>query len=138
MSTAVIFQLQSILVFSLLTIGIIFRKNRSRHVKIMSTAIIWDILLILQIELTRSAIGKASGMLKNPVILNIHVLLAVSSVILYLFMIYTGRNILKNEISFKSLHKLLGWTTYVVRFLTLVTSYWAVAPKNEVVAFLFQ
>lgn len=134
MSSAVIFQIQSILVFTLMTVGILLRKNRVRHVRIMATALIWDVILILQIELTRSAIGKASGALKNPLILNIHVLLALSSVILYAFMIYTGRKILKNEIEYRSLHKLLGWTTYTVRFLTLVTSFWAVNSSEKIVS----
>ncbi len=137
MSSATIFQIQSILVFTLMTIGIIFRKNRLRHVRLMTTALIWDILLILQIELTRAAIGKASSALKNPLILNIHVLLALSSVILYGFMIYTGRKILKNEAGFRALHKKLGWTTYVIRFLTLVTSFWAVSEKEKIVTMIF-
>lgn len=138
MSSAAIFQIQSVLVFTLMTVGIFYRKNRKRHVRIMSSALIWDILLILQIEVTRSAIGKASGAMKNPMMLNIHVLLAITSVILYAFMVYTGRKILQNEKSFQSLHRLLGWTTYSVRFLTLVTSYWAVQEKETIVTFITQ
>lgn len=137
MSSATIFQIQSILVFSLMTIGIVLRKNRVRHVRLMITALIWDILLILQIELTRAAIGKASGALKNPLILNVHVLLALTSVILYGFMVYTGRKVLRNEGGFRDLHKILGWATYVIRFLTLVTSFWAVTEKEKIVTMIF-
>ncbi len=96
----------------------------------MATTLIWDILLILQIELTRSAVGKASSALTNPLILNVHVALALTSVVLYAFMLYTGLKILKTGNQFRPKHRILGYLTYSMRFLTLVTSFWAVIPKE--------
>lgn len=136
MTSAQIFQLQSFLVFALLTLGVIFRKKRKAHVRFMSAALIWDILLILQIELTRSAVGKASEALQNPMMLNIHVALALGSVILYGFMLYTGLKMLKNENSVRPRHRILGYVTYLMRLLTLITSFWAVAPKEVVTTFI--
>lgn len=123
-------QSQSLCIVLLLTVGIYFRRNRKLHVKIMSVAIIWDILIILQVELSRSAILKASKAMTNALLLNIHVTIAVSSVVLYGFMVYTGRRLLKGDLQIRPRHRLLGWSTYAMRILTFITSFWAVAPKE--------
>lgn len=126
MSSGVIFQIQSSLILLLIFFGISKSKQRKTHVKIMSSAIIWDILLILQIELSRGAVAKASKALSNPIILNIHVSLAVSSVILYGVMVYLGRRVLKGDNEILSLHKKFGLLTVICRTLTYVTSYFVV------------
>ena len=112
-----------------MVIGLIYRRDRSKHVKIMGTTIAWDILLVLQIELSRGAIIKASQAVTNEMILNIHVSFAVTTVLFYFAMIYTGRKLLTGDNKIRPLHKKLGWTTFTLRILTYVTSYWAVTPK---------
>ncbi len=129
MDSQMFFQLQSFCIIILMTLGIIWRKKRNLHVKTMAFAIGWDILLILQIELNRSAIFKASKAITNPLMLNIHVSFALSSVLLYFAMIYTGRKLLLGNSDIKNLHKKLGYTTYLMRILTLITSFWAVSEK---------
>ena len=129
MTTALIFQIQSALILTLMIAGLINRKKRSLHVKLMGGTIFWDILLVLQIELNRSAIIKASNAVTNAMILNIHVTIAVSTVLLYFVMIYTGRKLLKGDNSIKPLHKKLGWSAFTLRVLTFVTSFWAVTPQ---------
>ena len=124
-----IMQIQSLCIVLLMMAGIAFRRRRQLHVKIMSIAIIWDVLLILQIELSRSAILKASNALANATALNIHVSFAVTTVILYGFMVYTGRNLLSGKHQFRTRHKFLGYWTFLMRVLTLITSFWAVTPK---------
>lgn len=121
---------QSLIIVFLMIVGIYYRKNRSRHVKIMSLTMIWDILLILQIELSRSAIIKASRALENTMLLNIHVTIAVTTVVFYGLMVFTGRKLLSGDNSFRSQHRVLGWSTLFLRVLTFVTSFWAVAPKE--------
>lgn len=123
-------QIQSLAIVVLMLVGIYFRRQRKRHIKIMSFAMIWDVILILQIELSRSAILKASQAVKNTMLLNIHVSIAVSTVILYAFMVYTGRKLLNGDINIRPHHKMLGWTTLFLRILTFITSFWAVAPKE--------
>ena len=68
---ALFMQLQSFCIVLLMAIGIAVHRRRKLHVKIMGFAMIWDILLILQIELSRSAILKASKAITNTMILNI-------------------------------------------------------------------
>ena len=92
----------------------------------MSSAIIWDILLILQIELGRGAINKASQAMTNTMMLNIHVSIAVSTVLLYFALIYTGRKFLKGQTSIRPLHRKLGISAVIMRTLTFITSFFAV------------
>lgn len=129
MSTAVIFQSQSFIIYSLMIFGILKRKNRKIHVPVMSTVLILDIILILQIELGRNAVEKAAKAIVNPLILNIHVTFALLSVIFYVLLVITGRKLLKGEHSIKSRHRLFGWTAFALRTLTLLTSFFAVSPK---------
>lgn len=122
-------QSQSLCIVLLMLVGILVRRNRKLHVRVMSLAMIWDVLLILQIELSRSAILKASKAVDNPMMLNIHVSIAVSTVILYGFMVYTGRALLAGKTEIRHKHKILGYSTFLMRILTFVTSFWAVVPK---------
>lgn len=126
-------QIQSCCILVLIIYGVILirRHQKSYHIKVMSVVIVWDILLILQIELSRSAILKASKALTNTFMLNIHVMIAVSTVVLYGFMIHSGRKILMGQVNqYRRRHKLLGYTTLFMRALTFVTSFWAVLPKE--------
>ena len=129
MSSTVLFQIQSIIIFSSMTIGIYFRKKPAIHMRIMSVAIIWDILLVAQIEITRAAILKASKVLTNPLLLNIHVTLAVTCVLLYFFMIYSGRKISLGDRHLKKRLHFLGIITYIIRLVTLITSFCITSMK---------
>lgn len=127
MSSAALFQIQSGIILFLLYLGIYFRHARQTHLYIMSTVIIWDLILILQIELTRSAVMKASEAMKNPMLLNIHVSIAVSTVILYILQVSSGRGILKGLTNRRGFHKKCGIATTILRTLTFITSFFAVS-----------
>ena len=129
MTSAFLFQIQSALIFSLMFFGITKRHNRKIHVPTMIAVMAWDILLVLQIELGRGAVLKASQALSNPMMLNIHVALAVSCVVLYGVLIYSGRKLLHNDLKIKIFHRRIGWTTFILRLLTLATSFFAVKPQ---------
>lgn len=127
---AQLMQLQSFCIVVLMIAGIKVHKNRKLHVKMMSLAMIWDLILILQIELSRSAILKASKAVSNAMALNIHVTIAVLTVVFYGFMIKSGRAVLSGNTQLRSRHKILGLTTMLLRILTFITSFWAVTPKG--------
>jgi uncharacterized membrane protein YozB (DUF420 family) len=116
------------MIFLLMVIGIALHKQRSRHLKILSFAMLWDLILILQIELSRGAVGTAVQVKKNPLILSIHVSLAVSTVILYGIMIYLGVQALNGKHQELKWHRRLGKITFLMRFLTLLTSFFAPRP----------
>ena len=126
-------QSQSLLIVILMVVGIVVHRRRSLHVKIMSSLIVWDILLILQVELSRKAILKASKAMTNPALLNIHVSIAVSTVLLYFVMIITGRKVLAGDSGVLRLHRRIGYTTFMMRLLTFLTSFLAVVPDEEIV-----
>ncbi len=125
-------QSQSLIVVILMIAGIVVHRRRSLHVKIMSSVIIWDIILILQVELGRKAIMKASRALTNPALLNIHVSIAVSTVLLYVVMIMTGRKVLAGNSDILPHHRRIGYITLVMRILTFATSFFAVVPEEAV------
>lgn len=120
--SSIIFQTQSFLIVGLLLFGVYKRKERFRHVKIMKLAIVWDLLLVAQIELTRNAIATASKVTTNPMLLNIHVSLAVSTVLLYGMVFYTGNKLNKNDESVRKYHRPIGVLTLTCRIATLITS----------------
>lgn len=124
MSTSIIFQIQSSIIILILCIGLYFRKDRKKHPKIMTTAVIWDVLLILQIELSRGAIDQAMEVQKQSQILSVHILLAVSTVLLYFALIFTGRKILKGQGKLMAKHRLMGRAAFILRILTYITSFW--------------
>lgn len=125
MSTStIIFQTQSAIILGLLYFGASkAKKNRDLHTKIMTGAIIWDILLVLQIELTRKAINTATKAMTNSFLMNFHITIAVSVVVLYGFMYFYGRKILKGDNSKRKLHKMMGIVTLVLRTSTFITSF---------------
>ncbi|PIQ54055.1 MAG: hypothetical protein COW01_11995 [Bdellovibrionales bacterium CG12_big_fil_rev_8_21_14_0_65_38_15] len=93
---------------------------------------IWDILLILQIELTRNAIVKASESMlgSKSMILNIHVSMAIACVVLYGFMVFTGRKLLRGEKGIRRKHKALGISTIILRTLVFITSFFVASPNG--------
>ena len=122
MNSSLIFQVQSVLIIALLFFGISKRKQKTTHIRIMKFAIAWDLLLVAQIELTRGAIATASKMTTNPALLNIHVFLAVSTVILYLFVYLAGTKLAGGDESVRLKHKILAGLTMCFRLSTFVTS----------------
>ena len=125
--SAVIFQTQSVLIVALMLYGISRvigkNKNRYQHMKTMKLAMIWDILLILQIELNRGAIAKARNAMENKMMLNIHVSLAVATVLLYVFIYFSGKKLASGDESKRGKHKILGYCALTTRLATLITSF---------------
>ena len=126
MSSGAIFQIQSSLIVGIFLFGFYHRKNRKLHIPSMAIGIIWDVLLILQIELTRGAIDKAMKVQVNSSLLNFHVSIAVFTVFLYIFMARTGYLLSKNKIKPKSFHRLAGFLTIACRLSTYITSFFIV------------
>lgn len=121
--SAIIFQIQSTLIVGLMIFGVMKRRQRSLHVKTMVSVIVWDILLVLQIELNRGALAKAVGVAKNYWLLNFHVSIAVTTVIIYFALIMTGRKILAGNNEIRTNHKKLGFSALILRLITYITSF---------------
>lgn len=122
-SSAIFFQIQSTMILLLMYLGVYKRYHKVLHRKIMIFTILWDILLVLQIEFTRKAIEKASKTFENSSLLNTHVAMALICVLLYFALIYTGQKVFKGDFKLKSLHKFFGISTIILRTLVYITSF---------------
>ena len=129
MNTSILFQVQSFIILAMLYYGVTQRKKRSKHIKIMVSAIIWDFILVLQIELSRGAIKQASELVTAPLMLKVHLFFAIGSALLFIAMLIMGRKVIKGNNKLLPIHAKLGWTTLFFRTATLVTSYFIVASK---------
>jgi uncharacterized membrane protein YozB (DUF420 family) len=125
--SATALQIQSTLIVILFLYGLYLAKNhqRSKHIKVMSFAMTWDIILILQIELSRFAIEKAVKVNENSLLLNIHVSLGVSCVVLYGVVMYLGWKTMTKRPELLKTHKKLGKIALLTRLLTYITSFLA-------------
>ncbi|MDA8792435.1 hypothetical protein N9N67_04270 [Bacteriovoracaceae bacterium] len=121
--SSIIFHAQSIIIVALMLYGVSKAKKRSLHSKIMTTTVIWDVLLILQIELTRSAINTAAKFSVNPMVMKIHLVCAISTAVLLFVSAFSGRKIYKNKQPLSSFHRNVGRLTLFLRILTLITSF---------------
>lgn len=98
------------------------KKNRNLHVKIMSTVIVFDTLLVLFLVIHQRALGKI-GADMNP-ILFIHIPFALLTLVGYGFAVRAGRRLLRGDMAARSA---MIWTDRFlvpVRILNFVTSLW--------------
>jgi hypothetical protein len=126
MDSQLIFQIQNGLILALIYTGVAYRRQRLLHMKMMASAITWDILLILQIELSRKAINTAMNAPSNTWFLNFHIAIAVFTVVLYGVLFYTGRQVYKGNNQYRLWHKRAGLTALVCRTSTFITSFFVV------------
>lgn len=126
--SSVIFQIQSVLIVCLMLFGVskVIRRRKEvyQHIKIMKTVIAWDLLLIVQIELSRGAIETASKVMDNKILLNVHVLLALTTVLLYFLLYLSGKNVLSERDKHLRAHRIMGFCALTARLATLITSFW--------------
>ena len=127
MNTAIIFEIQTFLILLLLFVCFYFRKDKFKHIKIMKTAIAWDLLLVAQIELTRGAIKITATQVPEYKYLAIHLFFAISSVLMYFVILYTGTKLKNGNEKFRKFHKILGITCLSFRTMAAITSFWATA-----------
>ncbi|MBT3584427.1 MAG: hypothetical protein HN509_05955 [Halobacteriovoraceae bacterium] len=125
--STIIFQSQSLAILCILYYGVYCRRQQAKHVKLMMSGIVWDLILVLQIELTRGAIKTATKVATNPKILTFHVIIAITSVLLYFVMFYLGRKVLKGDRSFLPIHKKTGILTLTLRTMVFITSFLVVS-----------
>ncbi len=95
------------------------KSNLRLHILIMSGVILADLLLVLSLVLNRDALSKVD--LQMPWTLQIHVPIAVFTVLLYLPTAYTGVQLLRGKQVHARMRK-LDQVLVVSRIMTLVTS----------------
>ena len=98
------------------------RKNRALHIKVMTTAFIMDVSLVLMIEIQRHAVEKVITEHLKPLLL-FHVIVSLLVVVGYIWQIVYGRKILSAVPNARIIHMYSGIIFMVLRLTNYVTSF---------------
>ncbi len=119
---ASVLHLASTMVLLLIVCGLWYRKRDSRiHLRLMITAFVCDVLLVLYIEVTRHAVETVVARVRPLIWFHAGVSLAVLAC--YVAMILLGRPMLAGRYETRKMHLAVGIAFVVLRSLNYVTSY---------------
>lgn len=101
----------------------LYLRNRKPtwHWRIMVTAFVIDILLVLAIELSRGAVAQAMEV--SEALLGFHIAVSVGVIVLYLAMFVLGRQLLVGVEARRLAHRNVGIAFIVLRSLNYITSF---------------
>ena len=97
------------------------RRNSPLHLKLMSTAFVIDVILVVYIEVTRQAIETVIS--EVHLFIWFHAAVSLSVLLCYVFMIYLGRGLYRGQFDNRLIHRNLGITFCVLRSVNYVTSF---------------
>ena len=111
----------SAVVLVLVGLGLWCRKRPKWHMRIMASAFVMDVLLVVYIEVTRNAVEKVASQIK--LMIWIHALISLGVLICYVVMIWLGRRALRGDKASKSTHRNMGMVFVTLRSLNYATSF---------------
>lgn len=111
----------STIVIVALAVGLSLRHRREIHPKIMFSAFVADLLLVLYIEFTAGAVERVISEV-SP-LLWFHATVSTATLVLYVWLIVLGRQLLNGREVKRALHRKLAITFCVLRSVNYVTSY---------------
>ena len=117
----------STVVMLMIFYGVSQRRKRDRHVKIMRTAGIVDIVLVLAIVAIRRALPKA--MEADTTILRVHLAFSIPALLLWFSAFYTGSQRLKGKCI--TVHKWNAIVFLICRTGNYVTSFFLHPASSE-------
>jgi hypothetical protein len=102
--------------YFLMVSGLIYRQERMVHVRLMTAAIAIDVLLVLTLEITKSAVETAAS-LKLIWPQQMHIGFSLLAVLFYIPVVYLGRKrfLGKATTTQKNRHLKMGITAFVFR-----------------------
>lgn len=102
--------------YFLMVAGLVYRRQKNIHYKLMSSSIVLDLLIVLILEISRDAVATAAGM-KLPPLQQAHIFASSLAVLFYIPVVTLGVLRLKGSKSRKVLlsHKALGITAFIFR-----------------------
>ncbi len=114
--------LASSLVVVVVALGLWYRHRRPQlHLRLMISAFVIDLLLVLYIEISRHAVEKVASRV-SP-LLWFHAGVSVGVLLCYVAMILLGRGVLAGQATSRKWHFGVGMTFVALRSLNYVTSY---------------
>jgi hypothetical protein len=111
--------------YGCLILGLVERKKRNFHMSLMLTGIVTDIMLVLILEVTRSAIGTTVGEALSPIQYT-HIAVSLMAVLLYVPIVAHGYFLVgqqENKDTIRSLHMKMGISAFVLRTIGWVTMF---------------
>lgn len=109
----------------LVAAGLVSRRRRLLHVRLMLTAFAIDVALLLFIEIRRGAVEKV--ITAGRALLTFHVAVSVLMLAGYVVQLTLGMRILRGSEGHRRMHALCGACFCVFRLLNYVTSFLVVA-----------
>lgn len=119
--------LVSFFVLVVIATGLSQRRDRTRHIPLMALAFVVDLGLVLYLELTRSAVARASELASQ--MLSIHVGFAITTLVLNIALIASGVAIAKGKPGLRKWHKRLAALFLFCRISTFLTAFW-IPPRG--------
>ena len=111
----------STVVLLLIAAGVYYRKQTRVHLRLMLTAFVIDVSLVVYIEITRHAVEKVLH--HTGLLLWFHVVVSVAVLIAYVAQIQLGRQILNGFVASRARHFKLGLTFCALRLINYITSF---------------
>lgn len=123
-----LFNLLNVAVYLLILVGTALHHRRALHVKIMLTAFVCDLALLLAVELSNSALAQAMRSVSGEVVEGrtitiIHVAFAVSALAMWFVQIVVGRKILKGRMDLLHRHAIGAKIFLILRLGNVVTAW---------------
>ncbi len=106
--------------FVVILVGVLLHKQRQLHVRIMMGCFITDLLLVVLIELQRSAVEQIAT--AKTGLLKFHIAVSVAAVILWVAQVVVGRKLLRGAPMLRR-HRIQAWAFLLFRFANAVTAF---------------
>lgn len=112
----------STLVLVIVAVGFWLRRRRNAvHIRLMISAFLIDLCLLVYIEYSRQAVQKVVASTR-PVVW-FHATVSVVVLLCYVLMIHLGRGVLAGNPTARKRHRTLGIVFVILRSLNYITSY---------------
>lgn len=108
-------------VVGLIVLGVLNRRSRALHQRLMTTAFILDLVLVLYIETTRHAVERVAGS-AGPLVW-FHAAVSTAVLGLYIAQLRLGRQLLAGRTASRRVHLALGLTFLLCRGLNYGTAF---------------
>lgn len=113
----------------LIALGLVFRRDNSKHIPLMLSAFTVDFILLIWIEFANHAVEKVVDEVQSTSMNGFTIFHAsISTVVLVLYglLIYTGTKVLKDREKVIKLHKILAYLFIIFKLTNFITAFYVV------------
>jgi hypothetical protein len=114
------FNVANVVIMAAILVGVAVHARRKVHVRVMASCFAADLLMVLVIELQRSAIKQAVGPTSG--LMKFHIAVSVGALVLWVLQILTGRGVLQGKPRLAR-HRIQAWAFLLCRGTNVVTAF---------------